>query len=91
MFVLSLPLHRNGAMCREYYQPDEQGFIPGVVDTKHRAKQYVSEEAAREDIPNWIALSTEDLRKRGWGGDLAAHEKHMREGITVEHVDQKAV
>jgi hypothetical protein len=54
MFVLSSKVHRNGAVCREYYQPEEQGIVPGVVfglDGKKRAKQYQTEDEAVVDIP----------------------------------------
>lgn len=54
MFALSAKVIRNGANCREYYQPEEQGIVPGVVfglDGAKRAKQYPTEEAAAVDIP----------------------------------------
>lgn len=54
MFVLSVKVHRNGAVCREYYQPEETGIVPGVVfglDGAKRAKQYPTEEEAAADIP----------------------------------------
>lgn len=54
MFVLAVKVHRNGAMCREYYQPEETGLVPGVVfglDGPKRAKQYQTEEEASADIP----------------------------------------
>ena len=54
MFALAAKIHRNGAVCREYYQPEEQGIVPSVVfglDGAKRAKHYESEEAAAADIP----------------------------------------
>jgi hypothetical protein len=54
MFVLTAKVWRNGSLCREYYQPEETGFVPGVVfglDGAKRAKQYQTEEEAIADIP----------------------------------------
>lgn len=59
MFVLVSEVHRSGAICREYYQPEEQGFVPGVVfglDAMKRAKQYLTEEEAARDIPAFKSL-----------------------------------
>jgi hypothetical protein len=59
MFVLAAHVNRNGAICREYYQPEEIGDVHGVVfglDAKKRAKQYESEEAAVSDIPAFKRL-----------------------------------
>ena len=57
MFVLAAKIHRNGAFCREYYQPEAKGPLPGIViasllgDNKHEAKQYATEEEAIAEIP----------------------------------------
>jgi hypothetical protein len=54
MFVLAAKIHRSGAVCREYYQPEETGIVPGTVfglDGAKRAKQYQTEEEAIADIP----------------------------------------
>jgi hypothetical protein len=59
MFVLAAHVNRNGAICREYYQPEELGDVHGVVfgmDAKRRAKHYKSEEAAVSDIPAFKRL-----------------------------------
>lgn len=65
MFALSAQVHRNGAVCREYYQPEEQGVVKNVVfglDGAKRAKQYPTEEAAITDIPAFRqAVGHEDL------------------------------
>lgn len=66
MFVLSSRVHRNGAICREYYQPEEQGpHGAGVVfglDGHKRAKQYLTEEEAVADIPAFkMILGFNDL------------------------------
>ena len=55
MFVLVSEVHRNGAICREYYQPEETsapgGVVFGMLDGKKRAKQYLTEDEAVADIP----------------------------------------
>lgn len=60
MFVLSARMHRNGAVCREYFQPEEKGYVPGVVfglDGAKRALQYPTEEAAIADIPRFVSMT----------------------------------
>lgn len=84
MFILSCPLHRNGEACREYYQPESKGLIPGAVFEEHEAKQYPTAEAAQADIPNWVALHQEDLKAVGWNGDLVEAETRFRESIQVQ-------
>jgi hypothetical protein len=60
MFVLTAKVSRNGALCREYYQPEETGIVPGVVfglDGPKRAKQYETEAEAIADIPQFAAVA----------------------------------
>ncbi len=73
MFVLTVPMHRNGAVSREHYQPDPaKSDLPGIVfgsllfgEGKARAKQYVMEEEARADIPNWVEATKKHAESRG--------------------------
>lgn len=55
MFALSAKVNRGGAICTEYFQPEEKGIVNGVVfgmlDGKKRAKHYETEEEAIRDIP----------------------------------------
>jgi hypothetical protein len=60
MFVLTANVHRSGAVCREYYQPDEKeapgGVVFGMLDGKKRAKHYLTEDEAAADIPAFKAV-----------------------------------
>jgi hypothetical protein len=60
MFVLVARMFRNGAACREYFQPEEKGIVPGVVfglDGAKRALQYPTEEEAVADIPRFVSMT----------------------------------
>ena len=61
MFVLVAKVNRGGALCREFFQPEEKGVVPGVVfgllDGKKRAKQYPTEEEAIADIPHFRSVT----------------------------------
>jgi hypothetical protein len=65
MFALSVTLQRNGAQCREYYQPDSTepvpGIVTGLIDGKKRAKHYPTEEEATSDIPAFQKVLGLDL------------------------------
>lgn len=98
MFVLTTLIHRNGAVCREYYQPDpEKSDLPGIVfgsllagQGKECAKQYATKEEAEADIPNWIEATRQRLNTPGHGiVDVDVNdefEADMRGSITIDEV-----
>lgn len=96
MYVLTALMPRNGAFCREYYQPEVTGRIPGVVfgglsiqelrETKRRAKQYPTREEALADIPNWIALHRKYFEDKDCEFDPCVFDADMRKLIAVDTV-----
>jgi hypothetical protein len=79
MFALQSLIARNGAVCKEYYQPNSTGPIPGVVfasllaknPTECGAKTYDSEAEAEADIPNWLAMNRSTAEEKGYVFDEA--------------------
>lgn len=74
MFALQSLINRQGAQCKEYYQPSvTTGHFPGVVfanllkssPAACGAKTYDTEADAQADIPNWIELASQDAQAHG--------------------------
>jgi hypothetical protein len=89
MFVLQSMMHRNGAFCREFFQPAVTSPIPGVVfgsltvgGAGDAAKQYPSYAEALADIPNWVEITRKFDESRGYA---FAQEEFMRT-ITVKEL-----
>lgn len=66
MFVLQSHIFRNGAQCREYFQPEvTEGPFVGVVFAPlmggpNGAKEYATEEEALADIDQWVEIARND-------------------------------
>lgn len=90
MFILVARVQRNGAVCREYYNPTAPGgcvMAPLIGGDATDAKQYPTEEAARADIPKWIELLTQWYQNRGIEIDPDDFAQHMRDTVTVKNLE----